>query len=182
MRHETRWSALGWLNRVVHYALMNDDPKVEPDAATPQDPALQPTDKVDPAALGMAGLAAIFAFTTGPGDWGILSLIVGLAFTFVLLGYHETCPNRTRSIRAIIRRLAFAWFLALSIGLCFAWPIQSLILQPLDPTYLPDVGEYQAAGQTTMTIAVLWFPLTAVLAWQEPRLAQQLDRGRGRPS
>jgi hypothetical protein len=162
---------------MLQYSIMSSESDVPPDDGARQGSHRAASDdKVDPAALGLAGLAAILAFTIGPGDWDGLSLVFGLALTFVVLGYHQPTPGGTPTFRVVIQRLAFASFLSLAIGLCLAWPLQSLILQPLDPAYLPGSDEHVASGRATIIILIMWFPLTAVFAHLEPRLNRLLSR------
>ncbi|MGC5173282.1 hypothetical protein ACLQ2Q_21790 [Microbacterium sp. DT81.1] len=154
---------------------MSKDAVRPTDASDARGPLPEPTDKVDPAALGLAGVAAAVTFTAGPGDWGILSLVIGLALTFVLLGYHQATPRRAVNIRVVVRRLAFASFLALSIELCVAWPLQSWVIQPMDPSLVSGTDEHVAAGRTTEVLACAWFPLTVALAMLERPLVRLLD-------
>lgn len=162
---------------------MNDAENVPSASAGTEGSDPQTTDAVDPAALGLVALVVVFTFATGAGDWEPFSTVVGLALILALLAYHRTSPVRTRTLQTDIRRWAFASFLALSIGLALAWPLQMLILQPQDPTYLGDIGEHRAAEQTTWVLAGLWIPFTIVLALFEPSLSRGLSRtrpGRGR--
>lgn len=163
---------------LVHYFPMNAAENVPPANAGTEGSDSQTSDAVDPAALGLAGLIVVFTFATGAGDWEPFSTVVGLALILALLGYHRTSPVRTRTIQTDIRRWAFASFLALSIGLAGAWPLQMLVLQPLDPTYLADIGEHRAAETTTWVLAALWIPLTIVLALLEPSLSRGLNKVR----
>src|SRR4051794_16824257 len=81
---------------------------------------------VDPASLGLATVAAVWALFGQPGDWSITSLVIGLTISFLLLGYHRgrgakpTCPQEWA------RREAFAALLALAACLIAAWPLQGM--------------------------------------------------------
>lgn len=162
---------------IVQYSIMSGESSVPPGDGGPQGSRRAASDdRVDPAALGLAALAAILVFTIGPGDWDALSLVFGLALTFVVLGYHQPTPGETPTYRVVIQRLGFASFLSLAIGLCLAWPLQSLIWEPLDPRYLPGSDEHVASGQATRTIIYMWFPLTVLFAILEPRLDRLLSR------
>jgi hypothetical protein len=124
--------------------------------------------RVDPGALVLAALAAASAFILGPGEWGVLSLVIGLALLFVIIGHHEPVPQET-TWRNWILRVAFASVVGLALDLCIAWALQEWIMKP----FFPGAN---AAENTTKVLSYLWFGFVLLLAASEQRISTSLDR------
>src|SRR4051794_10400563 len=110
--------------------------------------------RVDPASLGLATIAGTWALFGPPGDWTITSVVIGLSITFLLLGYHGGAGTNDDTPPAWFRRAAFAALLALSICLTLAYPLQVLVIQPLDPSLTPETpgnAAYHVAADRSTT-------------------------------
>lgn len=132
---------------------------------------------VDPGALILAGAIAAYSFIAQPGDWTPLSLVVGLALTFVVIAYHHEAPNRGTP-RHYLLRFAFGAVLGLTLGIALAYPIQQLVMVHLYDAAQDGDGNSLAGSNTTTAIDCLWPVLTIVFGLLEPRLTGLLDRRR----
>jgi hypothetical protein len=95
--------------------------------------------RVDPGALILATLAAASVFILGPGEWTLLSLIVGLALLFVIVGHHEQIPYE-RTWRNWTLKMAFACAAGLALCICISWPLQEWIIKPFFLALTPPIG------------------------------------------
>jgi hypothetical protein len=134
---------------------------------------------VDPGALVLAGAGAAFSFISQPGDWSPLSLIVGVALTFVVIAYHHQAPG-PGTPRHWLLRLAFGAVLGLTLGITLAWPLQQLVMVHLYGTVQDDNGNSSAGISTTMAVYWIWPVLTVIPALLEPRMTRALDATRHR--
>lgn len=133
---------------------------------------------IDAASLVLAGIAAAAILITGPGDWDVVALVIGLVLVLVTVGYHH--PVRLdRTPRSVVLRCGFGAITALAACVCIAWPLQRLIMEPLVHPLNPD-GSSAAAYFTTEVLMAVWFPIAAALAYYEPKIARWLDKPRAR--
>jgi hypothetical protein len=80
---------------------------------------------VDPAALGAAAMAAVFALVVSPGLYGWLSTGAGIALLLLLAGYYRPLYwPPTGPIDALARAAAFGGIVGLLTSMALSWPIQ----------------------------------------------------------
>ena len=142
-----------------------------PEADDPP-PRQAASDRIDTGALTTAIVAAGATFFAQPGDWTFLSVVLGIAFLFVLLAYHRP-PEGGRSLQGVFVRAAFAGTVALSLCIVAGPPLQ---LAAMNAGMANE--EHEAADTVTEWVSWAWVPVTAAVFWLEPKIAQALVRRR----
>lgn len=139
---------------------------------------------MDPAALGLAAVAAGVSLVSVEGDWNVVGSMLGLVLLVVVVAHHRLSPDEGRW-RQTLMKAAFAGVSALTICLVIGWPVQRLIVENLkmqDWTALKWIAkwsigakEFTSADATTLLMCVAWAILWFVIIKAEPRLMRLLD-------
>lgn len=127
---------------------------------------------VDPAALGSAAMAAVFALVVSPGIYGWLSTGAGIALLLLLAGYYRPLYwPPTGSIDALACAAAFGSIAGLLVGMALSWPIQAVIgTSGCDGSNTTACSaEVDAAG---WWVAFVWLAAGIVLTIAHLRLIQ----------
>lgn len=140
---------------------------------------------MDPAALGLAAVAAGVSLVSVEGDWNVVGTMLGLVLLVVVVAHHRPSPDEGRW-RQTLMKAAFAGVAALTICLVIGWPVQRLIVENLkmqDWTALKCIARFSigaktfsSADATTLLMCVAWAILWYAIFKAEPRLMRLLDK------
>jgi hypothetical protein len=105
-------------------------------------------DRIDPAALMAAAVAAVLTITLSEGEWWWLDMIIGATLLLVLFAfYRPTAPNSRG--RAWLKAAAFGAVAGLSVVLLVSYPVQEGLRQWTEPWCDELRGGQQPAVQVS---------------------------------
>lgn len=167
-----------------------------------------PESRVDPAALGLAAVAAGVSVLSADGDWDLVDTVLGLVLLPVVVAYHQL-PFNAGLWRRRLMKLAFSGVAAQLLILVIGWPVQELFVErqqmtrcellqwvtstdrsyddpPLraadDPLSLIDDRPLAPDDATTALLGMAWPILSAAIYFSDPWLMRTLDGDSARPA